>query len=446
MTPTWDFIFEPANGYYKTINFQTMDAYTYTAANHEYLDVECLYQVSLYLLYRLGGYQGLSLFHVGLALAAFFLVWVRLRYNSPAWGICVFLFTAAILASETRIRVRPEVLSWLLLGLTLFILESRTRGKKDFLFLLPLIQWIWANTEGLFFIGWIAMGFYALSGFVSSAKTDKKLLKYLFLSLALCLLNPHFVRGFIFPFSFLGTLGSSEIFKFMAKEFQPPWSIQDPSPWSPTPYLFAYKAFSLFLLALLAATFRRRKIHEWLLMAFFFGLSVAAVRNIPLFMIACVPLASICWNDLEWSWLRKFEDRFIARPLTAWILALFLLGFCLRVATNAHYVSDRLSDRFGLGLDSETLPVRACEFLTQNHLDGKIINSLDAGDWLDWKGPQKTFIDGRLDVMGEELLGEYSASLDESGLGLLTQKYSPDIVFFNPLYALPVDGLSQPKA
>ncbi|HTC19406.1 MAG TPA: hypothetical protein VK859_01065, partial [bacterium] len=349
----------------------------------------------------------------------------------------VLLFVIAVLACEARIRVRPEVLSWVLLSLTLWILELRFNGKKDLLFLLPLIQWVWVNTEGLFFVGWVVMGFYSLSALSASAKADKKLLKYFVLSLALCLLNPHFVRGFLFPLSFLNTLGSSEAFKFAAKEFQPPWSIQDSFSRIPDPYLLAYKMFSLFLLVLLAANFRRRKLHEWLLAGFFLGLSAIAVRNIPLFMIACLPLAALCWKDLRWSWLQKFEDRFIARPFCAGALTLFLLGFSLRVITNAHYVSNRLSDRFGLGLDIETLPVRACEFLVQNHLDGKIINTLDAGDWLDWKGPQKTFMDGRLDVMGEELLGEYSASLGEPGPGPFIEKYKPDIVFFNPLYALP---------
>jgi hypothetical protein len=416
--------------------FPTRDTYTYTVAGHEYLDMECLYQVPLFLLYRLGGYSLLSLFHIALAFAAFSIVWVRLRQNDAPFWMSVILFTVAVMASETRIRVRPEVFSWVLLSLTLWILELRVTGKKDLLFLLPLIQWIWVNTEGLFFIGWVTMGFYVLSGLTSAAKIDKKLLKYFVLAVALCLLNPHFIKGFLFPFSFLTTLGSSEIFKFAAKEFQPPWSIHDSSFWIPAPYLLFYKTFSLFLPILLFATFRHRKIHEWLLALFFFGLSVTAVRNIPLFMIACVPLAALCWKDLGWNWLQKFQNRFINTAFFAWTLTLLLLGFSLRVITNAHYVSNRLSDRFGLGLDQETLPMRACEFMALNHLDGKIINTLDAGDWLDWKGPQKTFIDGRLDVMGEDFFKEYSNSLAEGGLGPLIGKYQPNILFFNPLYAL----------
>ena len=415
--------------------FPTRDTYTYTVAGHEYLDMEGLYQVSLYLLYRFGGYTLIALFHIGLALIAFFIVWLRLRQTLAPFWICVLLFATAVLASETRIRVRPEVLTWVLLSLTLWILELRLAGKKDFLFLLPAIQWIWVNTEFLFFLGWSVMGFYALSGFFPSAKADKKLLKYSALAVASCLMNPHLIRGFLFPFTFLTTLGSSEILKLLEQEFQPPWSIHD-SYGMPAPYLLAYKTFSLFLLTLLAATFRRRKIHEWLLAALFFGLSINAVRNIPLFMIACVPLAALCWKDSKWIWLQKFQDRFIAKPFFAWALALFLFGFSLRVVTNAHYVSNRLSDRFGLGLDIGTLPVRACEFLNQNHLDGRIINTLDAGDWLDWKWPQKTFIDGK-NVFGDVLFfKEYSAALAEGGLEPLIEKYQPDIIFFNPLYAL----------
>jgi hypothetical protein len=114
---------------------------------------------------------------------------------------------------------------------------------------------------------------------------------------------------------------------------------------------------------------------------------------------------------------------------------IFLTLFGIRWITNAHFISNRLNDRFGLGLDDKSQPVQGCEFLIRNHLDGKIINTLDEGDWLDWQGPQKTFIDGRLEAMGEDFFTSYTRSLEPGGLRSILAQYQPGILFFNPLHA-----------
>ncbi len=415
----------------------TQEPYTYTVPSHEYLDMEWLYQVPLYLLYIAGGYTSISLVHIALMVLAFLLLFKRLRMTGTPWWICAFLLAAAVLASEIRCRVRPEILSWVLLGLTLWVLESRAEKKGDRLFWLPFIQWFWVNTEGLFGLGLGLMVFYWISNLVHTRKNDMKLLKFTGLSLAACLANPYFIRGLLFPLTLLSKLRLSDtnIFKFAVKEFQPPWSLSFPNQLLPPSYLLTYKFFCFFLLFLLLVTFRKRKIHEWLMALVFFGFSVSAMRNIPLFLLACAPLAATCWGELKWNWLRRFQEKFLSKPVCAWALALFLLGFSLRMVTNAHYVSRRLAERFGLGLDQSTLPVAACEYLIQNHLDGKVINTLDEGDWLDWKGPQKTFIDGRLEAMGEEFFTEYMQSMSPGALKPLLDKYQPDILFFHPLHA-----------
>lgn len=166
---------------------------------------------------------------------------------------------------------------------------------------------------------------------------------------------------------------------------------------------------------------------------FFFALSFSAVRNIPLFLLVCAPLGATCGAQILKPLLQKYPIPSLYKSCVAFAFALCLLGFSARVVTNAHYISSRLSDRFGLGLDRENQPVRACEFLLENHLDGKIINDLDSGDWLDWRGPQKTFIDGRLDVMGPDFFSQYSRSQLPGGVTILAAQYKPDIFFFDPL-------------
>ncbi len=416
--------------------FPSQDTYTYTVAGRPYLDIHWLYQVALYLFYRLGGYTLLSLVHSGLILAAFILAWKRVRLTgAPVW-MGVLLLAAAIGASEIRFRARPEVASWFLMGLTLWVLDQRLYRKRNLLFLLPPLQLVWVNTEGLFVLGWGLMAFYWLSGYWHSGKPDPKLLRYSLGAVACGLVNPNFFRGLLYPFSHLAMLSTANVFKYTVQELEPPWALPVATDFAFFSYLLIYKLFSLFLLVLLLATFRRRKLHEWLLALAFFGLSVSALRNVPLFLMACLPVAASAWNDLGWDRLRKFQSAFLARPFFAWVMAALLSGASLQVTTNAHYVSGRRTDRFGVGLALRELPVRACRFLAENHLDGRIVNQLDSGGWLDWQGPPgRTFVDGRLEVMGRDFYTEYMESMSPGGLARLAAKYRADILFFKPTHA-----------
>ncbi len=420
---------------YENHGLPTKDTYTYTVAGHDYLDIHWLYQVLLFLLYRLGGYVSLSLVNIGLAAFVLYLTYQRLRLTQTPLWIQVLLLVSVVFSCEFRFWVRPEMVSWLLMSLTLWVLEWRAQHKRDLLFLLPIIHLVWANVEGLFAIGWVLMAIYWISLFIQNRKSDTKLLKYSLVSVAACLLNPYFIRGFIYPFSHLLMLGTSNVFKQAITELQPAWTYGGSVFSAPTPYLLSYKLFSIIFLLFILFTIRKRKIHEILLGAVFFVISALAVRNIPLFLIVCAPLAAACWKDLDWYWVGKINHLF-RTPIPAWIFTTLLFGFCLRVLTGVYYANDRSPEHFGLGLDREQQPVKACEFLAHNRLDGRIFNQLTFGGWLDWQGPRgKTFIDGRLEVMGNEFFSEYQGAFSPGGLQRLLEKYNADIVIIKPFTA-----------
>jgi tetratricopeptide (TPR) repeat protein len=415
--------------------FFSTDVYTYTLSGHPYLDIHWLYQILLYITYWMGGYPFLTVLNMVFLLAVFILIFQRLLLTGAPLGVCVLLLAAVLVASETRFKVRPENLSWLLMSLTLWVLDLRARQKRDLLFLLPPIHLAWANIEGLFGVGWALMGTYLLGGFFHSRRLDSKLLKASALSVAACFINPNFERGAFYPLSHLFMLGTSNAFHQNIGELSPTWSlaVNDDRLFLPEIPLLAYKAFSFFLLFLLLATFRKRKLHEILLALSFFYLSTTAYRNIPLFMLVAVPIAAACWQDIQWEWLQKFQRTFLEKPAPAWAFTLCALLFCMRVSTNAYYLSDRRPERFGLGLNPEKQPVEATQFLADNRLNGRILNQDMLGGWLDWKGPQQVFVDGRLEVTGEDFYDEYLTAY-HGGLGWLAQKYGADIIFFGPSY------------
>jgi len=420
-------------------SFPLKDTFTYTQNNQNYLDSHGLYQIALFLTQTIGGYSALTLLHLAVITLSFGILFWRLRLSrTPPGSACLLLLAAAILC-ERRFVVRPEVFSWFYISLTLLVLEFRTQNK-NFLFLLPLLQFLWINTEGLFMLGWLAVAAHALSGRFHRKKWDPLLVRYGLLSLAADCLNPYFLKGAAFPLVLLTRFQSGNLFHQTISEFSAPWDYwraQTPHHDSSIQILLFF-ALSVPGFFLLAGTLRRRKLHEFLIFLSFAWLGGTMVRNIPLFAFACLPILASAFGDTPFSrnWNWKGQKTF---PAAA---AILILGLCLRVMTNAYYVSDRRVDRFGLGLDPDRLPVAAAEFLESHHLEGRLLNNLDFGGWMDWKGSQPTFIDGRLEVMDQGFYGNYLQSFREPGLSRLLIQYQPQLILMEYNSAAPwVDQL-----
>src|SRR4029079_5446225 len=99
-------------------------------------------------------------------------------------------------------------------------------------------------------------------------------------------------------------------------------------------------------------------------------------RNIPLFMLATLPIAAAAWRDLQWAWVKTFQARVLSRPAAAWVFVVAIVALASRTVTSAEYISEGRQDRFGLGLDTDTQPVRAGTVLVVNHLEGKNLHAI----------------------------------------------------------------------
>ncbi len=407
------------------------EIFTFTASNHEFIDIYWLYQVFVYSFYKLGGYGLLTLLNTGLILLAFGVLWKRLRdLEAPAW-IYGPLFLLTLLASERRFQVRPEIPTWIFLGLTLWVLESRSERNRDYLFLLPILQGVWANMHGLFPLGWAVTGVYFAGQYLHTGKPDWKLLGYGGCSILASLANPYFLKGALFPFIYLRELGPGSPFQRTIYEFRSPWFLWKGPGFHPV--LLAYGFFTLLLAGLLLSTFRKRKIQDYVLTGLFFYLSLQANRNMSLFMLATAPLAGLCARDLGWNVSLSGRGKALKQG-AALLFSLLPLVLALRVATGAYYVDLGIPEQAGLGVDEWELPVHGAEFLAQNHLEGRILNHLNCAGWLIWKGPQKVFIDGHHEVMGEDLYEDYLSVWQPDGLRRLSDQYGIQVIFFPPSF------------
>ncbi len=403
------------------------DVFTYTVPDHPYLEVQWAFDLLALGLYRAGGYPLLSFFNVVLIALAFACSWARLgRTHCPRW-LGVPLLAAVVLACEFRFHLRAENLSWALLVGMLWVLELYVDRGKNLLFLPPLLEILWVNTEGIFPIGWAVVALFLLSAWIRAKRVDARLLSCFLLVLLAVLWNPYGYHILRVPLAIWETL-HADVFTRNITEFLSPWDSSDASLLPPG--LWGYKSFSVLLLLGMAATFRHRRLRDWLLAGFFFYLSARSVRNIPLFLLACLPTAGEVLRDLSGGRLGRWTGPFLSSPRAAALWTALMLGLGARVVTNAFYVSAERPEHFGWGLDLDRIPERAVEFISQNHLDGRILNDIPCGDWLDWRGPQKIFLDGRLQVMGSDLFAQYTRTRQPGGLLSLADHYGADILIF----------------
>ena len=407
--------------------FPAKDSFTYTCNQNDYLDGKILYQILLYLGYRAVGYAGLSMVNAAMVLLVFFLLFTRLQLaSSPPWLTCLLL-AAGALALERRFFLKAEIASWILFSLTFLVLELHRKGRSSPLEALPVLQLVWANTEGLFVLGWLVTGAYLLAAWSGRRGQDKRLTLWAGLSLLAGLLNPYGFKLWGLPFQYFSQFKDSansdlvSPLRFLASQnLQIDWNIQ----------VFLYFAFSILLAAGLALSWRRRKLHEWLLAGAFFYLSSVGYRNIPFFLLASLPLLAETWME-GFSPLPLLTriDSLISRSKTLpWAAALLVVLTALRVGTNAYYAGDRRQARLGWGVDGERVPVKAVEFLNRNRLEGRMVNYIGMGDWLIWQWGRPVFIDGRQQVIRPELYEAYKESFNAGGLARLMLQYDPQLV------------------
>ncbi|MBN1199167.1 MAG: tetratricopeptide repeat protein [Bacteroidales bacterium] len=408
--------------------FPKTDIATYSVPDHPYIDLHWLFQVFIFTVYFLVGYQGLSILVCLLVCGLFYLLSRRMLDSGISYPILILLLLLSLLIMEPRFILRPELFTYLFLTLYLIILDAcYARKRCAHCCFLPLIMLIWCNMEGLFMLGYAIIGAYLISMWIRDRKPDLRLLGWGVLSIVICFVNPYGFNGFLFPFELLTRFQANNIFHEHIKEFQPFFHLPD---WTTKEYVFLsyflISAFSIFI------TLRQRKPHELILWVVYGILALLAIRNIPLFVVVTLPITGIAVSEIVRRYGRNLTANVKKRTnlIFAYGILFIILGIIPRLITNEYYANNLSYNKTGIGLDRFQHPEGAVEFIESNQLDGRFINSLSYGGWLSWRLSCPIFIDARLEVIGESLYHEVEESW-KGGLAGLIHKYQPDLVVYD---------------
>jgi tetratricopeptide (TPR) repeat protein len=386
-----------------------VDSLSYPSAGHPYVDLNWLFQLAAFLVYRLAGEPGLIWFACLGVTGAFALLYRLARRVAPPPLAAAVTVLGAILASE-RFSPRPEIFTFIFLGLVQWCLCRHREGWRPAWWTIPLIFVLWVNSEGVFVVGYALLGAALLDH-----PRDRRLWSALGLSLLAALANPFFLEGALRPFLLFTRVNQSlPIYSATIGELVRPFATE---PLHPAMVLFPFY-LGLLTLGLLACGRRLRR-GEVLLLAVFVYLSCTARRNVALLAVIATPVLArwlACGADLPWirrRWARTGASVRRGAALAAvGGLLLAMAAYDVGLATNRIYVRAGTNRRFGCGRAETDFPRGAARFLQERKIKGPIFSTFGAGSYFTWAYPgERVFIDGRLEVHSTAHYERYLAML-----------------------------------
>jgi hypothetical protein len=366
-----------------THRWATTDASSYTAAGFPYLSYEWLGDVLIAAVYRLGGLRGLEALLIVMGGAVMLALYGLATLRSGNCKAAFFVSAPLICLAGVSFNLRPQMLGYLFLILTVIVMERFCQGKQRAVWLLPPLFLIWINTHGSWIIGLGTIGLYFASGLVSFragtlearrwTNSERLRLEIVFLlSLAAIPITPYGTELAAYPFTVANSL---------------PLGVASVQEWRTMAFdVISGKVFLVFLLGFLLAQAVLRiswRLEEFLLFLFGTAMACLHMRFLMLFVPFFAPLAAVIlarWT----SPYNKAKDQ-------------YLLNFAIMagiIMAMVHYFpsQDQLEERV-----ASRFPVHALQFLREHPVPGPLFNTYGYGGYMVESG-FKTFIDGRSEV------------------------------------------------
>jgi hypothetical protein len=392
-----------------TASIPHVDVYSFSAAGQPWVMHEWLADLGMYAIFQLGGLPLLVALFAGLVTAAAgCLYWLLRRAGlHPTGGAALTLVGA--LAGSTAWGARPQVLNPLMTGLLLIGLLRYREGRLS-AWLLPPFVWLWANLHSAFLVGLIIAGLFAAGeafdawrrrpGAMSWPRI-RRLAAAIVAATMLSLVNPFGIQTLLFP---LGTLTSALIQNNIQE-----WG----SPDFHTLSGLLLEALVFLLLAGLATRRVTLRAGEVLLAVALLYLAFSSQRHVPLFVLGAALICGRCGQallELGFPALAKRRPAGAPRPgLRLGLLNLALL-VVLAVGMVGYRALPNLRSQTEASSISQVLPVQATDALVRLGRPVRVFNYYDYGGYLIWRlvpGGSRVFIDGRVEVYGSRIFGDY---------------------------------------
>lgn len=401
-----------------------VDPFTASAAGRPWIDVHWLFQLGAFALYSLVGFTGLAAAKAAiLAGGALLLTWAAERSGGPHAGrLCALAVLGGLLLDRHLVPLRPGLLTMLFLAAFLLGLEAIRREPRRArwpLVLLPLVELVWCNCQGLAPLGPALVATYLASAWLcghgsrrssfgpfgpfgpfarEDAAARRPLTILLLACLVACSATPYGFAAVALPIRLLAriTPGRGNIFSSAIAENIPPFVLERTAP-----ELVSHFKWVLLSLAGLFALLRPRLHLAHLLVFFaFLALALLANRNLPLFYWMAAPLVAIALAGSQPMGAKRRQVPWL-RP-GGGTLVVLLIGEA-GLAGWLHTLEP--------GAGSPTpfhFPVESAHLLVERHVSGPVFAADHHGGYLSFYAPAvHPYLDTRLVLHSAEEYADY---------------------------------------
>jgi hypothetical protein len=365
-----------------THQWPVTDPFSFTVAGQPWISTEWLGDLLFAAVSSFAGLRGLDALLIvlgGTVMLALYAYATLRSGNSKASFVAV---TVLLLLTTPSFSLRPQMLGYVFLILTLIVLERYRQGDRRGLWFLPALFLIWVNTHGSFVIGMGAIAAYWLGGLVEFRVGSVEALRWtaaqrirleivFLLSLVALTLTPYGTQLALYPFHVASSLpvGVANVLEWQSMPFNLPGG-----------KLFLGLVLSFLIVQMvLRLSWRLEE-----LALFLFGTIMACLH--VRFLLVFVPLFAPLLATVLSRWVPPYErskDRYV---LNAVLMTLVILGMIRYFPTNTDL--QRLVE--------VNFPVRAVEYLRERPAPSPIFNTYGFGGYLIWSD-YKVFVDGRAD-------------------------------------------------
>ncbi|MBZ5537175.1 MAG: hypothetical protein LAO31_14565 [Acidobacteriia bacterium] len=413
------------------------DIFSFTMPHAWWVTYEWGTEVIFAALHNRFGLNGVVLFMVLVLAATYTLLYKLLRREGFPFTLSFPLLLFVILGSNFHWVARPHIVSYLFVVPCYYLLDRFTLGTIPVkrMWVLPLLMVFWVNLHAGFIAGvTLVLTFFFSAAleylFATPERRPVLRLKVLetggvaFTTVAASLLNPNGYKLYTYLYEYFKTVHKLNLFN---EQFSPS---------------FQWLIFHPFLAAVIAPTLLllysryRLRLEEALTLVVWIALGLISLRNIPVMLLICAPIYARLLRGLgeplrEWTspapQLKRGLERFfrrielvvsLERDFKRHLLSVaVLLGLCWIVAHQGYLGRERVMDfRY---LKERGFPVDAIQYLKSHMPPGHVFNDSVTGGFLiyNFYPNIKVFIDGRLDMYGEEFARQFLKLIGQPEVG-----------------------------
>lgn len=399
------------------------DPFSFTKQGEEWINHSWGSQILLYGAYQIAGNIGLSLYTAILATAG-----MAMLYQICAGNVYLRSFVLVLGAATAAVfwSARPQMTSFFLSTVVLYLLYMYKYKKVDRLWLIPPVMLVWGNLHAGFSIGFIFMGGVIageILGRLLNPQGDnvvswqgiRKLIIIALISVAALVINPYGLKMLLVPFQ---TVSIGALRDFI-QEWNSP-NFQGRQTW---PFIFMIFG----LIGALGATSKKLDITDFVLVCGTAFMALLYGRNIAVFAVVATPILTYYLDAAlnERGWILKPIQRVTRRQarINAILLGLIVFGALANMIAVLAPASVETAQR-------AFLPIDVAEFIEAEQPAGPMFNSYNWGGYLMFALPDyPVYVDGRTDLYKDEFLTRYLQTavggadwrevLDEDGINMV---------------------------